>query len=286
MADNSSGLPGYGDVPPLEFCVGMESGLYVWAISSLICCAVGLPASFLILREIFKAYRSGAAFTSSNLFVLNLTSMDGVFLLFLPICIVNQFKFNIWLVDAFSNMMYAFNICGRPLLMACICLDSYVAVVRPIFYRRMKSLTPRAVGVVAVWIVTLITGGLYFCFHTLYFTLFSASFFAAAMVVIGICDAFILRALIAPGRSGKGVHPQKRRAVHVLTNSLALAAVSYVPPVVLFGFGRFLMSDQRRFICTIAVPVAVTSTLGSAIMPVCHLHNLGKFNRLWIRCRK
>ncbi|XP_061612919.1 G-protein coupled receptor 42-like [Phyllopteryx taeniolatus] len=284
MANNSSSPVNVGDVGTLAYCVSMETGMYIWGIGSIICCAAGLPANFVILWEMFKAYRDGAALTSYNLFLLNLSSMDTIFLLFLPVAIINHFKFNIWLLNAFSSATYTLNICGRPLLMACICLDLYVAVVHPIFYRRMKSLTPRAVGVAVVWFVTLITAGFYFSFNKLYFTLFSTLYFIAAMVIIGICDAFILYVLIASGRSGRGVHPQKQRAIQTLTNSLVMTFLSYFPPVVLFIFGLHLMSDSRVFICTIGLPITLTSTWGSAVMPMLHLNDLGKFNCLWVRC--
>ncbi|XP_057682873.1 lysophosphatidic acid receptor 4-like [Corythoichthys intestinalis] len=271
MANNSSVFPAFFDGPLIELCVGMETGLYIWGIFAFICSVVGVPASLAILWEMYKAYRGRAPVTSVDLFVLNLSIMDATYLSILPMIIISVFKIQNKFVDSFTNFIFGLNICGRPLMMACICLDSYVAVIHPIFYRKMKSRTPRVVGVAAVWMVTLTSCWLYFRYRWLYFTLYSTTYYIVAMVVIGICDAFILRALVVPVHGCKGIHPQKKKAIHILTNSLVMVVISYLPPTLLFIFGLHLMADRREFICTIAIPVALTSTSGSAVMPMLYL---------------
>lgn len=269
-----------------NICVDNENGRYTWACFSLLCFLLGFPASLMILWEMLKMRRRGTAFTPNDLFILNLTIMDMLFLAFMPPGFFNHFFLKIWEIEAFWNLVYALNTCGRPLLMACVCFDCYLAVVHPIFYHQNKGLTSRVVVAGIVWTLTAANGVLFLLFYRLYYSFFPAVTFLISIVVIGFCDGVIVYTLARSNPVGKQIHPQKQRAIQTLIYSLAMTAVSYLPPVIFLLVGRPLTGSFNLFVCTIALPISITSTLGSTIMPLLYLYNVGKLNCVRLgRCK-
>ena len=49
-----------------------------------------------------------------------------------------------------------FNLIGCPLLMACMCIERYLAVIRPVLYIRLRKWEYRMAVSAVVWVVTLI----------------------------------------------------------------------------------------------------------------------------------
>ncbi|CAB1440091.1 unnamed protein product [Pleuronectes platessa] len=174
--------------------------------------------------------------------------------------------------------------CGRPLLMVCVCLDCYLAVVHPITYRTRKSMTPRVVMAAIVWTLTVAYGLVSMTHPHLYITMLIPAPFIVAIPMIGVCDYFILHTLIKSEQGKKNIHPQKQRALQTLINSLVLTLVSYLPPVLMYIFGLSLISDIQILLCVISIPATITSSLGSAVMPLLYLHNIGKLDRFRCGC--
>ncbi|KAL7372932.1 hypothetical protein ABVT39_024177 [Epinephelus coioides] len=269
-----------------EGCDDHEGGKYVWISFAMLCFVLGFPASVAGIWEMFQRYKRGTSFKPNDVFTLNLSIMDSVFLLFIPPGLLNHLFWRSWPFEATWNFIYALSTCGRPLLMACTCVDCYLAVVHPIFYYKRKSLTPRVVIVGIVWTLTFAIGIAFFLCFLLYLTMFSIAPYVIAVIIIGIFDSLILHKLIKsePGRTN--IHPQKQRAVHTLINSLVMTVLSYLPPVLMLVVGQPLISSFNGFLCLIAIPMTITSTLGSTIMPILHLKNQGKLDRFGLGCCK
>lgn len=261
-------------------CGLSEWKIYTWCSFTLLCTVIGLPACAVILWEIFKTHRNGTPLTPNNFFILNVSIMDVFFLALILPGILNNLIWESWVVEACWNASYALNLCGRPLLMACNCLDCYLAVVHPVTYHKRKSMTPRVVMVVMVWIWTVAFAILFFLFYKLFFSVISTIPFLIASIIIIICDSLILHALFKSKPGRKNIHPQKQRAVQTIINSLVSTMCSYLPIFLLIVIGRLLISSFSTFICVLGLPIAVCSSLGSAIMPVLHLINKGT---LWCR---
>ncbi|CAK6970999.1 hypothetical protein F2P81_022288 [Scomber scombrus] len=280
LLTNHSGSNGF-DWEGFDFdtCDSHKEGIYVWAVSSIICFVFGFPASIAILWELLKAHRRGIPLKPNDFFMLNLSAMDTVFFVFMVPGVCNHLIWHIWVFEAIWNAFFALNICGRPLMMACICLDCYLAVVHPIIYHKKKSLTPRVVMAGIVWTLTVATGIAYSLSRDLYFTMFPSVPFMIAIAIIVVCDSFILHTLIRSDPGRKNIHAQKQRAIQTLINSLVIAAISYVPPVIMSIFGKHLFANFTIYMCFVAVPITITSTLGSAVMPLLYLNNLGKLDR-------
>ena len=259
---------------------------YSWAVCTVLCFAFGFPASVAILWDLFKTHRRGTPFTPSNFFILNLTIMDVVFLAFIPPGLLNYLIWQSWSFEVIWDFVYSFNTCGRPLLMASACLDCYLAVVHPITYHKKKSLTPRVTIVAIIWTLTA-ASGIVFCLSLgIFYTMFYTVPFIIAIVIIGICDVFIFHALVKSDPGKKNIHPKKQRAIQMLVNSLVITVISYLPPVLLVAIGKPLISDLTTFMCTIGLPGTITSASGSAVMPLLHINNQGKFSRFRFGCCK
>lgn len=250
----------------------------------LLCTVIGFPACAITLWEIFKTHRNGMPFTPNNFFLLNVSIMDALFLAFIPVGILNNLTGENWVLEACWNASYALNLCGRPLLMACICLDCYLAVVHPVTYHKRKSMTPRVVMVGMVWTGTVAFTILFFLFYKLFFSLVSTIPFLCSSVIIGICDTLILHALLKPKPGSKNIHPQKQRAIHTIINSLFLTMCSYLPIFLLIAIGRPLKRSFSTFICDLGLLIAFCSSLGSAMMPVLHLINKGTLGHFKLGC--
>jgi len=265
-------------------CEGQEEITYVWISFIALCFVLGFPASIAILWEMFKAYRRGRPFTPNDVFVLNLSAMDTIFLVFIPLGILDMIIWKNVPFEAFWKSVYSLNTCGRPLLMACICLDCYLAVVHPITYHKRKSLTPRVVMAGIVWILTVASGIADFLFYKLYYTVFSIVPFIITIVIIGVCDSLILHSLIKSERGKKNIHPQKQRAIQTLINSLVMTVLCYLPPMFLLGIWRLLMSNITSFTCALGISMTVTSSFSSVVMPILHLRNLRKCDCFTLGC--
>lgn len=262
-----------------HLCNEFPGSKYTWAISILLCFILGFPASVAILWELFKMHRNGAPFTPNRFFILNVSLMDAVYLVFIPAGVLNYLILKSWPMEACWNGVYALNIWGRPLLLACSCLDCYLAVVHPVTYHNMKSITPRIWVVVIVWIWTLTFAIIYFLFYKLFFTLLSIVPFVIAIIVVGVCDSFIFYTLVTSDPNRTNV--QKQRAIHMLFNSLVVIIFTYFPPVILITIGVYGI-EYVTFVCVIGIPMTILSSLGSVLMPILHLINTGKYNHF--RC--
>ncbi|XP_036938083.1 G-protein coupled receptor 42-like [Acanthopagrus latus] len=257
-------------------CGDMVEGIMVWASLSALCSLVGCPACVAVLWELLRRHRAGTPFTPNDVFMLNLTFMDLVFLVFVPFGLCNFLLWHITSVQMLSNFLYALNLVGRPLLTACICLDCYLAVVHPMTYRTRKSLTPRLLMAAAVWIVTAVQGSVSIVIAELSHSAWAMFVYIIALPVIIICDVSILWTLKNSLRAGGDLHPKKKRALQIITNSMVMTVTSYIPPMLAYIIGDLIISDDDVYECYLAIPVLTTPTAGSAIMPLLYLGNLGR----------
>lgn len=258
-----------------HLCNQFPGSKYTWAFFTLFCFVLGFPASVAILWELFKMHRNGAPFTPNRFFILNISIMDAAFLVLIPAGVLNHLIWKFWPMEACWNGAYALNLWGRPLLMACSCLDCYLAVVHPITYHNMKSMTPRIWAVAIVWMWTLTFSIISIMFYKFFFTLWSIVPFVIAITVVGICDCFIFHTLVTSDPHRKNV--QKQRAIQTLFNSLVITIFTYLPPVILITIGVYAI-EYVAFVCVIAIPMTVMSSLGSVLMPILHLINTRKCN--------
>ncbi|XP_008281821.1 proteinase-activated receptor 3-like [Stegastes partitus] len=260
----------------LGHCGDMSLGIIIWASLSTLFSLVGCPACVAVLLELFRRHKVGTSITPNDVFMLNLTVMDLVFLFFIPFGLCNYIFWDIISFGKITNFMYSLNLAGRPLLTACICLDCYLAVVHPVTYRANKSLAPRVLMAAAVWTLTAAQGSASVVFVELNHSAWAMLVYIIALPVILICDAAILWTLKKSYRGGGDLHPKKKKALQVITNSMVMTVISYVPPVLVYVFGSLIFPDEKEYDCFLAMPILILPTAGSTIMPLLYLGNLGR----------
>ncbi|XP_041939076.1 P2Y purinoceptor 4-like [Alosa sapidissima] len=262
------------------FCVELFVGPLVWGILSVPCACVGLPASLRLLWALIQRQRRGL---SNDVYMLNLTIMDLIFNIILIPGVINYFVWQDYATWRITDFFYCLSLSGRPLFMACICVDSYIAVVHPVVYMKTKHSKYRLVASALVWNLTLAFGVLFIHSVEPLFSITTLIFFTLCLTTITFCDGAIFLALRKPDPSGRSdVHPQKQRALQTITNSLVMALVSYLPPMVVFGFAHLIQQvvPVQMMFCTIVAVAYIGTTFGSAALPLLYLGNLGIFKDL------
>ncbi|XP_068439569.1 G-protein coupled receptor 15-like [Clinocottus analis] len=260
----------------LGHCEDKLAGVMVWASLSALLSLVGCPVCVAVLWELYRRHKAGNPFSPNDVFMLNLTIMDLVFLLFVPFGLSNFILWQTRTIQMLSNFLYALNLAGRPLLTACICLDCHLAVLHPVTYHSRKSLTPRFLMAAAVWTITVIQGITSTVIEELNHSAWAMLMYIVALPVIVTCDVSILRALRKSVHAGGDLHPKKKKALQIITNSIVMTVISYVPPVLAYILGDLIISDDKVYECFVAIPILITPTAGSVIMPLLYLGNLGK----------
>ena len=137
------------------YCIQLLEGPLVWGVFSIPCACVGVPASMWLLWVLVQKRRRGL---SNDVYMLNLTVMDFVFNLSILPCTINFFFLRNDPFFMITQVLYCFSVSGRPLFMACICVDCYTAVVHPITYMKMKQSKHRMVAIALAWSLTLVYG--------------------------------------------------------------------------------------------------------------------------------
>ncbi|KAL2078674.1 hypothetical protein ACEWY4_026359 [Coilia grayii] len=273
-ADNMSNVTGAvnGTAVLDMFCTQQPVGPLVLGSLTMACSFMAVCASVWILQVLFQRKRGGF---SNDVYMLSLT-VTGLTcsILRIPNWLNYYIWKNEWLMNLFVFVEFL-NFNGRPLVMACICVDCYMAVLLPIRYMKIKETKYREVVCTLVWVLTF-TYQL-FLFKLLSFTWhFWAMPSVFAVFTIAFCDLAVLRALRKPDPAGKtNVHPQKQRALQTIINSFILTMASYLPPLLIVGFAPFMPLTQQEVTCQLAGSMFFFSTLGATVMPLLYLDNLG-----------
>lgn len=263
-------------------CEEHHEGVVFWICTSAVFFVLGFPGAVAVLLDMFQKGRKGTPFTPHDVFLSNLTVMDGLHLFYFQLEVHNYLHGGHAAYEACISLLLSFQLCGRPLFLTCICLDCYLAVLHPVTYRARKSLTPRILIAVGIWTVTIASG----CYIiTILDGILNDPciifFFSLTLLVAGFCDFSILWTLKRSNHGGGDVHPQKKKAQQIIINNLIITFVSYLPPVVTLLVSQFLSLDQSISICLVMTPVMCITLVGNAVSPILHLNNLGKLD--WLK---
>ncbi|KAL2078671.1 hypothetical protein ACEWY4_026356 [Coilia grayii] len=254
------------------FSPSLLVGPLLWGVFSVPCACVGVPAGVWLLCVLVQRQRSGLA---NDVYTLHVTVMDVIFnSTVLPGTLIYFLCGNSTLLP-FTVFFYSLNLCGRPLVMVCICVDCYLAVLHPITYMKTRQHRYKQVLCAAIWVLTICFGVLSVHKIGLIVRMLYLIPNTLVAVVTVFCDLAILRALRKPDPSGRGsIHPQKQRAVLAVTNSFVVTVLFYLPLLVVEGLAPLMPLSQLEVQCLVHVPASIGPLLGSAIMPLLHLVHL------------
>ncbi|KAL2078717.1 hypothetical protein ACEWY4_026402 [Coilia grayii] len=260
------------------YCIELPVGPTVWAGFGVLSGCVGIPASVWLLWVLGQRQRKGV---TNDIYMLNLTVMDAIFNFYITPAMLNFLLWKNEMISKVNHVLYCFNISGRPLFMACICVDCFMAVVHPVTYMKMRRSRYRLLPCAAVWGFTLLFGMLFVHNQRLFITSYTGLPYLLSIPTIVVCDLAILHTLRKPDPSRRSdVHPQKQRALQTITTSLVMTLVSYLPVLLVCPFLSLMPATDQVKMCVIIIPVLIAPMLGSIIMPLLHLHGLGSLRGL------
>lgn len=217
---------------------------------------LGLAGNLLVLGYFF---RTKSATAPANVFLVNLATIDLLFVLTLPFRVAYHALRNDWVFGEalckVTGCLFFANLYGSSLFLACICLERYVAVVHPLRHLRFRQLRYRVGAVLGVWAV-LLAATLYLALRGPLTSPFadgrtaclenfsssswkgrisSVSIFAAVvgfllpLFLIGVCYPLIAWRLLATPGMQPGCCAVRRKALRTVLVVLGVFLVCFVP---------------------------------------------------------
>ncbi|XP_029969966.1 P2Y purinoceptor 1 [Salarias fasciatus] len=261
--------------------LGLELGLEsVWDGVDMLVFTAGLLANAALLGLFL---REGNPLSASKVFGLNLVLMDFLFLSMMPFSLIfkkiqsigrNHTDYPTSPVEKARNTFDVFNMIGCPLLLACMCVERSLAVMRPVLYLRARKWEYKVAACAVVWAVTFS-----FCIAT--GVLEDAASVVVSVSVIVSCLFVVMLACLggivwslwrqSPAHSDS---PLKRRAVGNVLAVAVPAVLSYLPvlvmlPAVLYIF--YWTKVVNRSMCEVFEVSLFFPKFGVLIAPVFYL---------------
>lgn len=265
------------NVQNVLLCTEQYLAVRLWVWCGCAGFVLGMPACLVVLRELFQRHQQR---TCNDFLMWNLYVIDLIFTAMLPLAVYNAMVVKIRRIYSFISFIYSFPICGRPLLMACICVDCYFAVLHPVMYKMSKnaSVVRKAVTLM-VWCVIFSFGVVLSTVKSIYTSSLISAPLIVALPVITFCNVSVLCALRKPDPSGnKNMHPQKRQALYTIFSSLTMTFVAYLPPAMIFILAEVSQISKEAFLCHVSYIGISFFTVGCVAMPLLYLFSVGKLD--------
>lgn len=128
-------------------------------------------------------------------------------------------------------VLLGFILTGGSLVLCCICIERYIAVVHPIQYQQLKTKKIKEIVCATSWIITLSVPQCWENNICLTFKLIASIFLMAVLVMIW-CNSKILRALKKSGPGRDEMHPIKVKAFNRVRSISLIILVFFLPAAV------------------------------------------------------
>ncbi|XP_044277257.1 lysophosphatidic acid receptor 6-like [Varanus komodoensis] len=217
---------------------------------------LGLAGNLFVLGYFLRTKSSTAP---ANVFLVNLATIDLLFVLTLPFRIVYHALHNDWIFGEalckITGSLFFANLYGSSLFLACICLERYVAVVHPLRHLQFRQLRHRVGAALVVWVL-LVAAIMYLTLRGPLTSSFadgrtaclenfssrswkgrisSVSIFAAVvgfllpLLLIGVCYPLIAWRLLASPGMQPGSRAVRRKALRTVLVVLGVFLVCFAP---------------------------------------------------------
>nr|XP_046194670.1 P2Y purinoceptor 8-like [Oncorhynchus gorbuscha]XP_046194672.1 P2Y purinoceptor 8-like [Oncorhynchus gorbuscha] len=264
----------------------------VWLSIKIFILFTGLPANLGLLWMLMSSKK---ALSASEVLVLNLSILDILYCLCLPVDIYTAMHHDTskQMLSA-ARALSAFNIFGCPLLLACMCVEHYLVAARPVAYMRLGKWKYH-VGVCAlVWLLTLVVMLLAYFQGVFSIALYFAVTISVLFLIMLLCLVGIMWSMCQSGtgegsgeRSGGSMNLLRRSLKNILL-ILVPSAVAYTPLVALVPFMSVWHPEKEdqvanRIHCCILQLLLAVPNFGLYIGP---LFYMSRFRQLLPCCRK
>ncbi|TNN35802.1 putative P2Y purinoceptor 10 [Liparis tanakae] len=233
--------------------------------------------------------RERKSLSASQVLGLNLVVMDLIFLTEMPINMIYPPKGNVnrtqpealWVttpkhpLDLTSEVFSMLNLVGCPLLLACMCAERCLAVVRPVLYLRVRRWEYRMAVSAVVWVFTCC-----FCLATGLVRNVVAIMQVVSIIIVFLfclmllCLGAVIWSLQKPSpalQPGSG-SPLKRRALDSVLLVVLLAVVAYLPVMVFVPMVFYFQNTAFDGVfCIIFELMFLTPVFGVFIGPLFYL---------------
>lgn len=220
------------------------------------------------------------AMTASEVLGLNVSVMDVLYCLSLPLEIYTTLHESSETSHSVSKALFALNIFGCPLLLTFMCLERYVAAARPVAYMRLGKREHRVVLCACVWILTAAVALTLYFVSVFTIALCLSITISVLFLVMLLCLLGIVRVLrqSGPGEGSGATVPLKRRALKNILAVMVPSVVAYSPLVALVPFMVLIVSEHLETVssaqCYILQFLLVFPNIGLYIGPMFYLSRL------------
>ncbi|XP_066561819.1 G-protein coupled receptor 4-like [Amia ocellicauda] len=254
-----------------EGCEEMPAGVLFDLSVQIFNIFLGIPANVMVF---WLLVRNTGESSTSDIYIFNLSILDGLFGCLVPLSLVNLFLLHskdAWYAQKFS---YGIKDMGGPLFLSCICLDRYIAVIHPITFTGLKDHKYRSTLSVIVLVITLAYAIAKAIGGISHFEKIFTFMILTAFTFMVFCNISILWALKRSGPGRDEMHPMKKKAFKMVLSILAIIVFNYLPPVALFPFQVYYSADVFR--CYIQPFAFSFVNISSSIQPLLYLSRVEK----------
>lgn len=260
----------------------------VWLSIKIFILLTGLPANLGLLWMLMSSKK---ALSASKVLGLNLSILDILYCLSLPMDIYTATHH-----DASQQMLTAaealsaLNIFGCPLLLACMCVERYLAAAHPMAYIQLGKWEYRAGVCALAWLLTLVVMLLAYFQGVFSIALYLAITISVLFLIMLLCLVGIVWVLCQSGTgegSGDSMNLLRRARKNILL-ILVPSVVAYTPLVALVPFMSVWHPEKEdqvanRIHCCILQLLLAFPNFGLYIGP---LFYMSRFRQLLPCCRK
>ena len=242
---------------------GSSFNMWYFFPSFIVVTPLGVPANALVLRALVG--KAGICSTS-EIFTTSQAFMDLAFCV--GLCI--ETIYNLITKNRHVLKSLAFNQFGGPLHLTVTCLDSYLGVIYPITFMKLKAPEFRVSICAVIWVSTLA----YFIGTVVSPSLTSwgvmITQLTVDLVIMYTCLIQVLWALNQAGPGRTEVHPVKRRAFKTVLSMFILINVHYCLPVVDYISRQIAPSTTNEF-RPLAMIAFTLQSMSSCVNPIFYL---------------